>query len=306
MTPKKDDFYTVLSAAIDDLIEHGFDSLERIEKWTREIRIAAERSMIRPEVLDQTLREHLAKIYGKLVERGGIARYQKGIDRFTLEQIKPALRGELDRRIMASASLIKLNRAEAIEKTLRRFEGWSTSIPPGGVSIETKAEVRANIRKSLQQIPYEERRVLIDQGHKLIGAINEVVAYQGGAIAGIWRSHWRQAGYNYREDHKERDEKVYLIRDSWAHAAGLVKKGPNPFYDQIDAVGQAVFCRCYMIWLYNLRDIPEDMITAKGKDSLNAVRGAAARARSDDASQSAPKVGYAAHAMRLERLKQAL
>ena len=101
MVQTRDDFYTVLSAAIDDIIEHGFDDLSRIEKWTREIRIAAERSMIRPEVLDQTLREHLAKIYSKLVERGGIARYQKGIDRFTLEQIKPALRGELDRRIMA-------------------------------------------------------------------------------------------------------------------------------------------------------------------------------------------------------------
>ena len=33
-------------------------------------------------------------------------------------------------------------RREAIAKTLRRFEGWSTSIQPGGVSAEKRAEVR--------------------------------------------------------------------------------------------------------------------------------------------------------------------
>lgn len=275
MAAKKDDFYTVLTSAIDDLIVHGFDKMERIEQWTRALRAAAEKSLVPPATLEQMLRDGLADIYKKLVDKGGLPRYHQGIDRFTLERIKPSLRGELDRRILASANLIKLNRQSSIEKTLQRFQGWSTSIPPGGVSESTKAETRTNIRKSLAQLPWEERRVLIDQGHKLIGAINEVVAKDGGAIAGIWRSHWRQPGYNYREDHKERDQKIYLVRDSWAHAAGLVKKGGTPYYDEITAVGQEPFCRCYMVWLYNLRDLPAAMLTAKGKASLEAARGQA-------------------------------
>ena len=78
-----------------------------------------------------------------------------------------------------------------IEKTMRRFQGWSTSIPPGGVSAEKKADVKKDVRKSLKQLPYEERRVIVDQGHKLVASISEIIASDGGAIAGRWRSQYR-------------------------------------------------------------------------------------------------------------------
>jgi hypothetical protein len=226
-----------------------------------------------------------------MLEGGGLAELNKGIAPYRLEQIKPTLRPELDRRISASANLIQLNRQQAIDKTLQRFSGWSTSIPPGGVSIETKREVKTNIRKPLQSQTFEERRVLIDQGHKLISSINEIVATDGGAIAGLWRSHWREANYDYREDHKERDQQVYLIRDSWADQAGLVRKGGRPYYDEIDAVGQAPFCRCFIVWIYALRDLPADMLTAKGRDAMTAAHSSA---RTDDAAGKLSKseAGY--------------
>jgi hypothetical protein len=240
-------FQEVLAAAIADLVEHGYDSAERVERWMRELRLAAERSLISAASLEQQLRDGLAAIYRKMVDRGGVIRYVPGVERFTLDKIKPQLRNELDRRILASANLIKLNRAQAIDKTLQRFQGWSTSIPPGGVSGESRREVKENVRKSLAQLPFEERRVLIDQGHKLTAAISEIVASDGGAIAGKWNSHYRQAGYDYREDHKERDYREnggepYLVRDSWAHRAGYVKKGRLGYYDEVTAVGQEPFC----------------------------------------------------------------
>jgi hypothetical protein len=298
------DFQTVLNAAIADLLANGFDSAERVQRWTRELRAAAERSLISAASLEQQLRDGLAAIYRRMVDEGGVIKYNPGVERFTLEKIKPALRAELDRRIMASADLIKLNRAQAIDKTLQRFQGWSTSIPPGGVSGETRAEVKKTIRKSLGALPFEERRVLIDQGHKLVSSINDIIASDGGAIAGEWRSHYRQSGYDYREDHKERDSKVYLIRDSWAHRAGLVKKGGRPFVDEIEAPAQLPFCRCFYVYKYALRDLPEEMLTAKGKTSLNAVRSAA---RTDSAEPAPrPAVGYEAHKLRLTRLRNQL
>ena len=242
MPARDQSFQEVLAAAIDDLLANGFDSMERIERWTRELRAAAERSLVSPASLEQQLRDGLAAIYRRMVDQGGILKFNQGVERFTLDKVKPALRAELDRRTMASANLIRLNRAESIEKTLRRFQGWSTSIPPGGVSGETRVEVKKTVRKSLASLPFEERRVLIDQGHKMTAAISEIIASDGGAIAGRWRSHWRQANYNYRPDHKERDEQVYLIRDSWAHAAGLVRKGSVGYYDEVTAVGQEPFC----------------------------------------------------------------
>lgn len=243
MAERLQSFQEVLSAAITDLIENGFDSAERVERWTRLLREAAERSLIRPESLEQQLRDGLAAVYRKMVDRDGILQFNPGVERFTLERIKPALRTELDRRIMASANLIKLNRAQAIDKTLQRFQGWATSIPAGGTDVAKRRETKENVRKSLAQLPFEERRVLIDQGHKLTSAINDIVATSGGAIAGEWRSHWRQPGYNYREDHKDRDRRYFLIRDSWAHAAGLVKpaKGVG-FTDDVTKPGEEVFC----------------------------------------------------------------
>jgi|GEM_PF-427378 hypothetical protein len=242
MTARLKTFQEVLDAAVEDILQHGFDSGERIAKWTRELRIAAEASMISAVALEQQLREGLATIYRRLVERGGIAKYHQGVERFTLEKVRPQLRAELDRRIVASSDLIKLNRAESIEKTLRRFQGWSTSIPPGGVSAEGRREVKQNVKKALASLPYEERRVVIDQSAKLIASINDLVATDGGAIAGMWRSMWRQAGYDARPEHKARDEQIYLVRDSWAHRAGLVKKNSRPFVDEIEAPAQLPFC----------------------------------------------------------------
>jgi len=131
-------------------------------------------------------------------------------------------------------------------------------------------------------LPYSERFVLIDQGHKLVASINDIIAADGGAIAGQWSSRWRQPGYNYREEHKERDGQFFLIRDSWAHRAGLVKKGKAGYVDESTAPGQEPACRCSYKYVYNIRDLPDDMLTAKGKAWLANARIVSA-ARADDA-----------------------
>ncbi len=269
-------YYDTLTAAINDLVAHGFDSMARVEFWSGEIRKAAERTMAPLPIMEQMLRDALTSVYSKLVDRGEIARYTPGISRFTLEKVRPQMRAELDRRIMASANLIKLNRTAAIEKTLQRFQGWSTSIPAGGTRTAEKMETKADLKKALARLPFEERRVLIDQGHKLRASVSEIVATDGKALAGVWRSHWRQAGYDYRVDHKERDMQVYLLRGSWALEAGLIKPGPAGYYDKVTAVGEEPFCRCYMVWLFNLRDLPEEMLTNKGREKLAAARKALA------------------------------
>lgn len=265
-------FHDVVAEAIRDITENGFDSQERIDRWLRELRIAAERETMSAASVESMMRDALTAIYTRLVERGSILRFAPGMPRYTLERVKPKLRGELDRRIAASANLIKLNREEAINKTLRRFQGWSTSIPPGGIPAEDKRTVKAEIRKSLASLPFEERRVLVDQGHKLTAALADITANENGAIAARWRSNWRQPGYDYREDHKDRDGQVYLIRGSWAQRDGLVKPSSAGWVDDVTAPGQEVYCRCYYTYAFNLRDLPDDMLTAKGRAALAKAR----------------------------------
>lgn len=257
-------FYEVLTEAVSDIVDNGFDSMARIQRWVEAIRQAAVRGMVSNRVLEQQLRNTLGIVYKRMVDKGGIFQYHVGVPKFTLDKVKPKLRAELDRRIANSTNLIKLNKEQAVDATLRRFQGWATSIPAGGSDAADKAEIKAAARKPLANLSFEERRVAIDQGHKLISAINDIVAQDAGAIAAVWHSNWRQKNYNYRKDHKDRDEKVYLIRDSWAHKKGLVKPGPAGYFDTITKPGEEVFCRCSASFLYAVSRLPDDMITNKG------------------------------------------
>jgi hypothetical protein len=264
-------FFEVVTAAVKDISEHGYDSQERVDYWMREIVVAARRDMVSETTLELALFGHLRTLYTSMVEKGTILKHHPGVSKFTLERIKPKLRNELDRRIMTSAQLIKLNRETAIQKTLQRFNGWATSIPAGGSEAVDKVETKSKIRKSLTDLPFEERRVIIDQGHKLVSSINDIIAHDNNAIAAEWHSHWKELNYNYRDDHKERDMKVYAIRDNWAIQAGLMKKGPNGYTDEITQPSEEVYCRCYYRYIYNLRDLPQEMLTVKGANELKIV-----------------------------------
>jgi hypothetical protein len=265
-------FFEVVSDAIREFTEHGFDSVERLTYWTDRIRKAAAESMTPPYILEDTLNKSLQGIYKRLIDDGQIVKTHVGISRFTVERVKPKLRTELDRRLMVSRNLIKLNQEQMVEKTVQRFAGWASSVPVGGSrAVETK-DVKDNIRKALTSLPFEERRCIIDQSHKLASSLNEIVAVDAGAVALIWHSQYRRRGYAYREDHKERDGKIYAIRNNWAIDKGLMKVGDAGYYDQITAVGFEVYCSCYAQYLYNLRDLPESMLTIKGKESIVEVR----------------------------------
>jgi hypothetical protein len=265
-------FYEILRLAISDITEHGFDSSGRLTFWTEQLRQAAMRTVMPLWRMEALLKTGLSAIYRRLVERGQIVRYHPGIERFTVARVAPHLRAELDRRILASADLIKLNREQVIAKTLQRFQGWATSIPGGGSDATSKQQTAKEVRKALARLPFEERRVLIDQGHKFTANLSNILAQDGGAIALIWHSHWRQAGYDYREDHKERDGHVYAIRGNWAMQRGLMRAGEAGYYEDITAVGEEVFCRCYAQYLYTLRDLPKDMLTKRGAEELARAR----------------------------------
>jgi hypothetical protein len=266
------EFQRVLTEAVADISANGYDSAARLEDWLLRLRIAAERDGVSDADVADALKRTLGTTYKRLVDNGGLER-SAGVSRFTIERVRPELRAELDRRILASANLIKLNREQMVDKTLQRFSGWATSVPPGGSRAVDRREVKKAVRKALASEPFEVRRVTIDQGHKLAANLNQVVAEGNGAIAIEWKSRWREAGYNYRKDHKERDGHVYALRGNWALEKGLMKPGPDGYYDQITSVGEEPFCRCSGVYLFSLRDLPADMVTAKGRAEMERVRG---------------------------------
>lgn len=266
--PSRDGFYEVLTAAITDLMDHGFDSSQRVEEWVRKLEVAARSSLVPEGILVREVRSVLTRTYQRTVEGGLLLKRHPEIGAFTIERVKPKLRAELDRRILGSASLIKLNREQAIQQTLQRFAGWATSIPIGGTESEKRGEVKETVKRGIAGLGFTERRVVVDQGHKLVASLSEIVAVDEGAIGGFWRHVKEGGGYQARPEHEARDGKLYLLRDSWAMAKGYIRKGSAPYYDTVDAVGQKVFCRCWMSWIFALRDLPPECLTKRGEEAL--------------------------------------
>ena len=264
----------VMSAAIRDFEEHGFDSDERLRFWETKIREAMADSLKSAADLDRQFKAHMKAIFDRLIQNGKVLQSHPGVSRFTLARIAPRLHDELTRRIMVGVNLIKLNKEEATAGTLKRFSGWASSVPAGGSENVDKKKVKEDISKSLSSLPYVQRRLLTDQGHKLNASISAVVAIDAGAIAARWLSHFRQPGYDYRVDHKERDGLVYLMRDTWATKQGFVKVGAAGWSDEITQPAEEVYCRCRWTYLYHLRQLPDDMLTVKGRAALKEAQSA--------------------------------
>ena len=259
-------FSQVLSRAVRDIAERGYTDAERIERWTAEIRRAALAELGPDERAEFASNFSLDAIFKRLFDRGKITDYVPGVTRYTLEIVKPKARAELDRRILASADLIKLRRRESIEGTLARFAGWSTSIPPGGANVIDLREVRANIAKPLAREKYERRRVLIDQGHKLLANVNHIVATEAGAIAGEWHDHGEHdPSYDARKTHMARARKIYLMRGSWALERKYIKP-LHGYMDEITAPGEEVSCKCFYRYIASLRRLPDEFLTDKGRE----------------------------------------
>jgi hypothetical protein len=260
------EFTDLLTDYIRKIADNGIgDSLGFM---TGQLRLALDRSV--PSDAEQLgrIRKVLTASVKKALAPHRLGRAHPDVSAITIQHIQPYFRTELERRILANADLIKLNRSQAIDKTLQRFAGWASSVPIKGSEAIDRREVRSNIGKSVQQLDYERRRREIDQGHKMVAAIDAVIAMQSGAIAKRWHSNYRQAGYDYREDHKERDGKWYAIRGNWALKDGLMVVGPNGYSDEITAEAEEPYCQCSCVWTRNLRKLPPDMLTKKGEAYL--------------------------------------
>jgi hypothetical protein len=102
----------------------------------------------------------------------------------------------------------------------------------------------------------------------LFSAINTTVAVNGGAIGGYWQSHKFQRGYNGRPDHNDRQNRFFLIRDSWAHKAGFVKPEKHSYTDEIEQPAELPFCKCSYKYVFSLRSVPKECLTKKGEQAL--------------------------------------
>ena len=259
-------FQQVLTAAVADISSRGYSSEAQIAEWLRKLRRAAEAEMMSDAQVRQMVRTRLGAVYDRHLN-GGLAKGNPGVGRFTIQRLEPQMRAELDRTVAANIRLIKLDQTNAWAKTEQRFTGWTSSIPKGGSDIVEKRDVKAHISKPTREERYVARRCVQDQGHKMVAAISDIVARGSGAIAGRWRHHAPRPGYQARPDHVQRNNKIYAIKDSWAVREGLIRRCDG-YTDEITQPCQEVNCTCWYVYITDIEDIPEEFLTAKGREYL--------------------------------------
>lgn len=277
------DFQQVVREAVKYFSQHGYTSERALDLWSERIAAAARDSLVSPEEASAQIARHLSAVYTRVTRRlpkhfqqlQSQTAMRMGPELFfrrvsSLPELAHKMRMELDRRIAASADLIKIRREESLAATMRRWRGWASSVPPSGTPAPPSEQTNL-ILKDFRKVRFETNRLNIDQGHKLNSSLNATLAEGTGAIAGIWHSNWRQINYNYRPDHKDRDLKVYTIRGNWAQERGLMKPGPDGYTDEITQPAEEVYCRCWYQYIYNLDRLPVAMLTEKGRKALEAL-----------------------------------
>jgi hypothetical protein len=136
-----------------------------------------------------------------------------------------------------------------------------------------KPEVRSQVSTAVAQ-PKERQRALGPIGCPNISPLpstaleqlraTEAQALSNGAIAAKWRSSRYYEPYG-GTDHPERDHKIYALRDNWAMQKGLMQAGPDGYVDEITVPGEESGCQCQFVYLHALRDLPEAMLTERGR-----------------------------------------
>lgn len=249
-----------------DLIRIGQANPSRMEDITANLRRMGNewvQDLFESDV--QTLKAELNHTFRRFAE-GGFKRELPEIKAYRIERIKPKLRAELDRRIANAASLIKINRQNMINDAIQRFVGWST----GDISqLITPPRDLTNMDKAGND--YTVRRCRIDQRQKLRANIADIAALDLGAIAFYWRG---SKDDRERKLHTERNDKLYLIRNSWADKQGLLNvrgaEGWNDFTETKDdgMPGIPIYCRCHAEYVFNLDSLPINCLSEKGKAQI--------------------------------------
>ncbi len=97
-----------------------------------------------------------------------------------------------------------------------------------------------------------------------------------GPIGAIWHYNRLDQHSDYQNNfsHKIRDRAVYLVDGSWAEQKGLVGISPERRLSAIDPPHREVDCMCSLQWLYSLRDLPLEFLSAAGRCELQHMKSA--------------------------------
>ena len=236
----------------------GDPDMDQLTRWLDWVRSALQGEMPSDRVIFDLVHRYMTARYATITRS---VKKRHALPRsFSPDMIAAEYRHYLRDRITASVELIKLNRDEEIERQTRRFAGWATGASLSDKSDDDFNELKKSTRKSIAGMTFIRRRVCTDQGHKLMAAIDDTIALQYGAVAREWRHVIPHSGYQSREEHLERDHRIYAIR-----GIDGVKAGKDGYVDELpDQPGELPYCSCFYRSIYDVDELPREMRSVAG------------------------------------------
>ena len=138
----KETFRKLLMEGLRKFATEGYRSELELQEWVARLHLALEREIPSDEESNRMLATVLGSAYAREL-KSGIFKRVPGVSQYMLDRVAPYLRAELDKRIFASADLIRLRKRAVIDTTLQRFSGWVSSVPPEGPSISARERSRS-------------------------------------------------------------------------------------------------------------------------------------------------------------------
>ena len=260
----------LLKQAVTDIFRHGTGNLK-----TWQSRIVSFMSSI--ELTPTQAREHAEKVlfseFEQRFKEKSVIRRQKGIELYTFEQLKPKLQNQLSDRVRGFTELIVVGGETNIQRQKQRLSGWGVNlIQPNGAVLKKDVEAVVDAIQPTERERYHIRFQDNDQTHKLIAALDKLIADDGGALAVTWNQHWtlnpRNKGTSPKTNHKQFDGKTFILKDCWAVKDELIKAGELKYYENLgDVIGENYNCTCSGTYLYSINELYQirpDCFTEKG------------------------------------------
>lgn len=121
--------------------------------------------------------------------------------------------------------------------------------------------LREKIRTKRNLKPYHHTDLdsSVENAKTLLNAADYIHATENNAIAAIWRC--RRC-----IEHASINGNVYAIKGSWALKKKMIKVGPDGYLTDITLPRS---CGCYLTYIYNLRSLPDYMLTVDANKILN-------------------------------------
>jgi hypothetical protein len=146
--------------------------------------------------------------------------------------------------------------------------------PEGGSKDNSLKRQITNIKSEVRSLAMWDELFYIYKTSSFPSEVEYIFKLENNPIACVWYYNPRDEQGDYRKtyDHRQRQGHVYAVRGNWAIEKDLMRAGPDRYIDEISRPCQEVGCMCHLRWLYALRELPQDMLTKKGKEELERVR----------------------------------